>query len=330
MPGESMEYAMGECSNFQLLLPRQLYALDYNAWKSDHQIFHYNQSTMKKAFIGIGSFMVIAFLSLLYVGWGTPTLSKKHGMLDTHLYLSHSESQPLIVAFGGGSGGNDWERNYLKDKRDEFLTRGFAVLAIGYFNTEQSPGTLDRISLNAISDSVLQIAKRFPQLDSSRIILLGASKGGELALNLASRFSHFKGVIALSTSHVSFPAHTLAANTSSWQYNKQEVPYVPAPLKTVVPALKGNLYEAFSIMLEDEAAVSLAEIEVENINGPILILSGKEDEQWPATEMSDRIIDRLFKNNFRYSYSHLAFEGGHVEPLNHLDEVYLFLEREFK
>jgi uncharacterized protein len=277
------------------------------------------------------SLLLILFI-LFYIGWRIPSMSDNHGKVDTHLYLNMDDStnQPLVVAFGGGSGGNDWERNYLKDKRDEFLARGFAVLAIGYFKTDQSPGSLDRISLNAISDTILRIAKRHPQLDTSRIILLGASKGGELALNLASRFRHFKGVIALSTSHVSFPALTIGANTSSWQYNDKEVPYVPAPLKTLGPAIKGDLFRAFSIMLEDEKAVALAEIEVEKINGPILMLSGMHDEQWPATQMSQQIMKRLTSRHFKHTFKHLVLEGGHIEPLNHFDEVFSFLENEFK
>jgi len=275
------------------------------------------------------SFLAIVLI-MFYLGWRTPSLSANHGKMDTHLYLSDSASQPLVVAFGGGSGGIDWERNYLKDTRNQFLARGFAVLAIGYFKTDQSPSSLDRISLNAISDTILHIASRYPQIDTSRIILMGASKGGELVLNLASRFAHFKGVIALSTSHVSFPALTIASNTSSWQFNDQEVPYIPAPLKIIGPALRGDLYSAFAMMLEDEKAVALAEIEVEKINGPILILSGTQDDQWPATKMSQQIINRLAKKNFKYSYQHLPFEGGHIEPLNHFDKIFNFLELEFR
>ncbi len=274
---------------------------------------------------------LLAIVSILvYLGWRTPSLSANHGKMDAHLYLSDSASQPLVVAFGGGSGGNDWERNYLKDKRDEFLARGFAVLAIGYFKTDQSPSSLDRISLNAISDTILHIARRHPQVDTSRIILMGASKGGELVLNLASRFAHFKGVIALSTAHVSFPALTIASNTSSWQFNNQEVPYVPAPFKTLGPALQGDLYSAFAMMLEDRKAVAHAEIEVEKINGPILILSGTEDDQWPATRMSQEIINRLAQKEFKYTYKHLPLQGGHIEPLNHFNRVFDFLEAEFR
>lgn len=285
---------------------------------------------MKSLFMCIG-ILLFAVVSILgYLGWHTPALSSNHGKVDTHLYLSDSARQPLIVAFGGGSGGNDWERNYLKDKREEFLARGFAVLAIGYFKTHQSPDALDRISLNAIADTILQIASRHPQIDTSRMILMGASKGGELVLNLASRFPEFKGVIALSTSHVSFPAITISANTSSWQFNNEEVPYVPAPFATIAPALRGDLYGAFALMLEDENAVARAEIEVEKINGPILILSGTQDDQWPATKMSQKITNRLSEKGFKHNYKHFALYGGHTEPLNHFDKVYAFLKKEFK
>ncbi|MBK9733924.1 MAG: alpha/beta fold hydrolase [Saprospiraceae bacterium] len=170
------------------------------------------------------------------------------------MYLGNSENQPLVVAFGGGGGGNDWSRTYLKGKRDSLNNKGYAVLAIGYFKSNGTPTSLDRISLDAIRDSILSVAKQ-PKIDGSRIILLGGSRGGELALNLASRYNDFKGVIALSTSNVSFPAITWSANTSSWTYKNQEVPYVPATLKTISPALKGDLYTAHSMKLEDKEAV---------------------------------------------------------------------------
>ena len=131
----------------------------------------------------------------------------------------------------------------------------------------------------------------------------------------------------MSTSNVSFPAITLSANTSSWTYNNKEVSYVPAPLKTISPALKGDLYTAFSMMLEDEEAVKNAEIQVENINGAILIISGKNDEQWPATSMSNRIIERLKDNNFKFYKEHIILDGGHVEPLKQFNLVYSFLEK---
>ena len=118
----------------------------------------------------IKKIVLVIVLSILFMIFFltqyTPTLSENHGKLDVKLYLGDSINQPLIVAFGGGSGGNDWTRNYLKEKREELLSRGYAVLAIGYFNAGSAPHSLDRISLNAISDTIMSIAQRYPQIDA--------------------------------------------------------------------------------------------------------------------------------------------------------------------
>lgn len=273
-------------------------------------------------------FFILVTAIIVFLFTYTPPISEQHGIVETKLYLGESENQPLIVAFGGGGGGNDWTRTYLKDKRDSLNRKGYAVLAIGYFRSKGTPRYLDRISLDAIRDSILSVA-RHPKINNSTIILMGGSRGGELALNLASRSRDFKGVIAMSASNVSFPAITWSANTSSWTYQDQEVPYVPAPFKTISPALKGDLYTAFSMMLEDKEAVKKAEIEVENIDGPILLISGKNDDQWPATKMSDEIIGRLEQNNFEHYYSHIKLDGGHTAPLENFHLVLDFLDNHF-
>lgn len=282
---------------------------------------------MKKNTKSILSIIVVVLLTgAVYLYTYVPSLSKQHGVVETLLYLGDSDNQPLIVAFGGSEGGIDWHRNHMKSKRDSLIQKGYAILAIGYFNANGTPGNLDRISLDAISDTIMNIAKS-NKIDASKIALIGGSKGGELILNLASRYQQYKAVIAMSTSNVSFPAITWSANTSSWTYNSKEVSYVPAPLKTVLPALKGDLYTAFKMMLEDEEAVKNAEIQVENINGAILIISGKNDDQWPATAMSNRIIERLKENNFKHYKEHIILNGGHIEPLRQFNLVYKFLEK---
>jgi uncharacterized protein len=270
-------------------------------------------------------FGVILVSGLIFLFTYVPPLSKQHGVVETLLYLGDGEYQPLIVAFGGGEGGIDWHRNHMKGKRDSLIKKGYAILAIGYFNADGTPRNLDRVSLDAIADTIMNVAKN-SKIDESKIALIGASKGGELILNLASRFKEIKAVIAMSTSNVSFPAITWSSNTSSWTYKGKEVPYVPATLKTITPALKGDLFTAFNMMLENEEAVKNSVIEVEKINGPILILSGINDDQWPATSMSNKIIERLNKSNFKFYNKHIALDGGHTAPLNHFNLVYDFLE----
>jgi uncharacterized protein len=283
----------------------------------------------KKIKLAFLIFISLIAILLIFLFTYVPPIPKEHGVVEPILYIGEGEKQPLVVAFGGGSGGNDWSRNYLKAKRDTLKKRGYAVLAIGYFRSNGTPSSLDRIALDAIRDTILSRAKH-PQIDATKIILMGGSKGGELVLNLASRYDDFNGVIAMSTSNVSFPALTWSANTSSWSDKNQEVPYVPATLKTISPAIKGDLYTAHSIMLEDKEAVKKAEIKVEAIKGPILILSAKDDEQWPASEMSDQIVRRLKENNFSYYYNHVKLNGGHIAPLENFNLVLEFLEEHFR
>ncbi|MFK7952809.1 MAG: acyl-CoA thioester hydrolase/BAAT C-terminal domain-containing protein [Ekhidna sp.] len=275
-----------------------------------------------------GTFCVVTFfLVLLFTH--TPSKHKNHGKIDLSLYMGDSINQPLIVGFGGGEGGNAWASDYWETTRNAFLKEGYAFLAIGYFGSENTPTYLDRISLNAIYDSIISKSNH-PLIDQSKIALIGGSKGAELALNLSSRFNGIDAVVAFVPSHVSFPALTMFANTSSWEYNGKEVRFTEAPFKTIFPALQGNHLEAFSMMLEDENEVINSTIKVENVNGPILLISATRDEMWPSNDMSNKIMKRLEKNEFKYEYKHISIEGSHNEPLKHFDKVLHFLDSNFK
>ena len=55
-----------------------------------------------------------------------------------------------------------------------------------------------------------------------------------------------------------------------------------------------------------------AEIPVERINGPVLLISGAASTAWPETAMSDKVIARLKANNFPFTYQHVRYENaGH-------------------
>ncbi len=278
----------------------------------------------------IGIALIIIVLGLfLFLKFYTPPLSENHGKIEAKLFLGEGENQPLIVGFGGGEGGNAWASDYWKPTRDKFLEQGYAFLAVGYFGMDNVPEYLDRISLNAIHDSIVSIAQH-PKIDHTKVGLIGGSKGAELVLNLASIYNDIDAVVGIVPSHVSFPAVTLTANTSSWSLNGEEITYAPAPFKVIPAALKGDLHRAFSIMLENEEAVHEALIPVESINGPVLLLSGTNDELWPSAYMSEQIVKRLSEKGFKHYYKHIAIEGGHSAPLDHFAEVFEFLNMHFK
>ncbi len=255
-------------------------------------------------------------------------IDEKWDNVDTQLYLGEGDKQPLIIAFGGGDGGNSWTSSRVKDKRDKLIDKGYAFLAVGYFNTENTPKVLDRISLNTIHDAMVKAAKN-PRIDNKRIAVLGVSKGAELALLLASHFSDISCVVAMVPAHCVFPANTLSASTSSWSIDGIEVPFVPMTMETIPALLTHDLHTAFSMALEDHATVEKAAIPVEGINASILFLSAKKDEQWPSYEMSLSMMEQLNQNKFNHTFEHVAIDGGHFEVFDHFDSIYQFLDRNF-
>lgn len=267
------------------------------------------------------SIHAILSLLLLISGQGfCQKLPKNYGKLQAKLFIPESSNKSLIVAFGGSEGGNTFALEKTKEVRDNFLNRGFHFLAIGYFGSKGIPKTLDRISLSAVYDSIQSISSRL-EIVSSRIVLLGASRGGELVLNLASHYD-FPGVIALVPSNVTVPNLNNKAPTSSWTLNDKEVPFIQIDEKEVnqegwSPALKKSL----SGQQEDSPGF----IPVENINGFVFLTSGKTDTMWPSFDMCNGIMNRLKINNFQHPFVHEAFEQGH-NPSTHWPKVFEFLD----
>jgi uncharacterized protein len=285
---------------------------------------------LKKILIALGSIVVVLLTAYFLIAkFYIPPLSDRYGKVDAELFLSDSsQSQPLIVAFGGSQGGNTWTEDYWADKRREFLRQGYAVLSIGYFNTANTPETLDRISLNAIYDTIKSIS-RHPRINGSKIALLGSSRGGELALNLASRYKDFDAVVALVPAHATFPAVEFP-NSSAWTFNDKEVPYFRIPSTALLALVGGSRHKAWEIILANEKTEHNSLIEVEKIDGPVLLLSAADDETWPSQYMCEQITNRLQQNQFKYYYKHYSFEGGHYDTRKHFDEVFSFLHAHFK
>jgi dienelactone hydrolase len=76
------------------------------------------------------------------------------------------------------------------------------------------------------------------------------------------------------------------------------------------PSKPINLRELYLESLEDKKAVKRASIPVENIDGPILLISGNNDQIWPAKLMAEQVIARLKKHDFPYHNDHLSYNSA--------------------
>jgi pimeloyl-ACP methyl ester carboxylesterase len=162
-----------------------------------------------------------------------------------------------------------------------------------------------------------------------RIAIVGGSRGGDLALLLASYYRDISCVVAIVPSHVVFPGHTMHFSTSCWTKDGKALPFVPVNEASVPYLVKGDLRKTFEAMLQDSTAERMAAIAVEQVKGPLLLLSATQDEITPSTPSCEAIMARLKKKDFPYEAKHLAIEGGHAEPLNHFAEIFDFMEKHF-
>lgn len=286
---------------------------------------------MKWIVISVLAIVILLFAYTFYVvkSFDTETLPINHGKVNTELFVGKGEKQPLIVGLGGSEGGNAWASDHWKSQRDKYLAQGYSVLAVGYFGMEGTPEKLDRIALEGIHDAIANAAAN-PKIDGRCIAVMGGSKGGELALSLGSHYKDIKAVVGIVPAHAVFAGLTDALTTSSFTYQDKQLPFVPVPWSTTPALLSGDLRKAFEIMLEDKNGVEQAAIKVENINGPVFLISGTKDEFWPSAEMSDKVVQRLKAKGFPYYYEHRAIDGGHLEPLKHFDKIDQFLDQHFK
>jgi pimeloyl-ACP methyl ester carboxylesterase len=247
---------------------------------------------------------------------------------ESVLYVGEGENQPLIVGLGGSEGGNAWANDYWKETRTQFIKRGYAFLAVGYFGVKDAPPVLNRIAIEDVWNAIMAATKN-PRINKTKIAVIGGSRGADLALLLGSYYTDITCVVGLVPSHVVFPGHTDHFTTSCWTFQGKELPFVPVNEEAVPFLIKRDLRGTFEAMLKDSLAEQGALIKVENIKGPILLISATDDEICPSTPMSEKMIARLKNNRFKYNFNHIEIKGGHAEPLKHFNQVFTFLENNY-
>jgi pimeloyl-ACP methyl ester carboxylesterase len=271
--------------------------------------------------------LLLGIVYIVYVvnSFDTTTLPARYAQVDAKLYATPGAARPLLVGLGGAEGGNSWTRDYWKAQRERFQAQGYAFLAIGYFGTPTTPERLDRIALEGVMAAISE-AQADPRVGGDCTILLGGSKGAELALTLAAHHPQINAVIALAPADTVFPAHTDAMTTSSWALNGEQLVFAPMPWLATLDLLSGNIGAVMERILAQDEAIAAA-IAVEQIAGPILLVAADRDEMWPALRMAERIQQRLKRAGFAHPHELVSVAGDHAEVIQHMPRVEEFLAR---
>src|SRR5580693_3398117 len=232
---------------------------------------------------------------------------------------------PVVIVLSGSGGGFDL------DKAAVLSRHGFATLALAYFGTVPFPTWLHRIPLEYFEAALTWLSAQ-PAIDPQRVAILGVSRGAELALLLGATFPQIHAVVAYAPSSVAWAASGRDKSTGElipcWTWRGKAVPFAALPLRgfmwrsafpVVAPKRPVMFRDLFRSGLRNRAAVERAAIPVENIRGPLLLISGGDDHLWPAAEMSEAIIARLKRHGSSHASEHLHFaHAGHMLRYPHL------------
>jgi len=196
---------------------------------------------------------------------------------------------PGVLVLGGSEGG-------MPSSRAIWLaSHGYSALALAYFHFPGLPAELKNIPLEYFGKAIGWMMQR-PEIDPRHIAVMGASRGGELALQLGSMYPQLRAVVAFVPANVRFPACCDRSLDAAWTWNGQ-------PLAYEIPTRYGASNQPDALM---------AVISVEKTHGPILVISGDDDGVWPSSSMTESIMSRLKQAHFAYPSQRLNYpHAGH-------------------
>ena len=231
---------------------------------------------------------------------------RERGLVAVAYYPADAQPRPAIIVVGGSGGGMPGPA-----VAGGLASRGYAVLALAYFNAEGLPAFLNNIPLEYFAAAVDWL-KSQSFVEPTRIGLIGNSRGGELALLLGATYpSAFRVIVAYVPSSVIWPGLSDDSETPAWTLNGKPLASVPSRFTEADLTLPGR--ERFLKRMQDKSALARAAIPVERLNAALLMFSGKDDQLWPSDVFAAQIVERLKSRNFAHPVEHYSYEhAGHM------------------
>ena len=124
---------------------------------------------------------------------------REHGVIGTLIVPDTARAYPGVLRLGGAEGGIN------VDDAETIAAAGYAVFAIAYFGGEGLPRDLEEVPLEYFGKAIAWM-KSSPNIDSTKLAIVGISRGSTLALLLPTIYDDFDAVVAIAPSHVTWQA----------------------------------------------------------------------------------------------------------------------------
>ncbi len=231
------------------------------------------------------------------------------------------------ILFLGGSGSNLAVNALIAAP---LASHGFNVLSVAYFGEKGLPSQLSGIPLEYF-ERVFSWLEKNPFTAGRQILVLGMSKGAELALLLASRYPFIKKVATWAPHAYSFQGIAYK-DESSWTYQGKPIPYIHAPNRWVFAEMLQGMVRnepfhftpVYRKALAQATNRAEARIRVEDAQADLLLVTSTDCGMWNTYEGSLEIMDTLKKQNYSHYYDLVVYENAgepylvpYVIPLSH-------------
>lgn len=232
--------------------------------------------------------------------------------------LGPEPAPAVLVLHGAGKG--DYTHRYAR----LLAYHGYAALRLEYFDAPGVPEAFDSVPVEYFSRAIDWVTAR-EGVREGRVGVIGWSRGSEAATLLAAADDRVRVLVGYAPSAYSFPGLVPSGEVvPAWTRDGEPVAFVP-PYDGIEDDEGEPSVVRFRRTVEraDPDDLDRARLPVEDVAGPVVLVSGGDDRVWPSPAFAETLIDVLEASDHDWPFVHLSYEdAGHAiaAPYESTDE----------
>lgn len=225
-------------------------------------------------------------------------------------YPTNAPAKETVVHITGSGGGR------LEGFCEMLAAHGYFAACVPYFGMPGTPATLSEIPVEQFRDAIDAVLGHSRSV-GDEVVFSGVSRGGEGALLVGSTYpDRVKAVLSFMPASHLWEAET--PGVTSWTRDGLPLPYLVLDFNHLFKFNPGFPWVATPTFRFSESHATpqqrvAARIPVENIDGPVFLSSGLNDQLCPCDEWGDTVTATLRANQHPHKVVHIkGAQAGHL------------------